>query len=111
MIHRHIIAHALNPSIAGQPGLHSMILYLKNVVNIQNEVSPMKISEMMTCRKMNGSGVLYVIKFRKTYITFSVLQNLHTHTLPPPLEKNGRDYKRERRNEGEARENDRIHVS
>lgn len=29
----------------------------------------------------------YVTKFRKTYITFSVMQNLHTHTLPPPLKK------------------------
>ena len=72
----------------------------------------MKISEIMTCRKINGSGVLYVIKFRKTYITFSVMQNLHTHTLPAPLKKkNGGDYKRERRKEGEARENNRIHVS
>lgn len=63
----------------------------------------MKISEMMTCRKMNGSGVLYVIKFRKTYITLSVMQNLHTHTLPPPLEKNGGTIrgKEERREEQE----------
>lgn len=89
-----------------------MILYLKNVVNIQNEISPMKTSEIMTCRKMNGSGVLYVIKLRKAYITFSVMQNLHTHTPSPPLKKkNGGDCKGERRKEGEARENNRIYVS
>lgn len=63
------------------------------MINIQNEISPMKTSEIMTCRKMNGSGVLYVIKLRKTYITFSIMQNLHTHTLPPPLkQKKGGDY-------------------
>lgn len=47
----------------------------------------MKTSEVMTCRKMNGSGILYVIKLRKACITFSVMQNLHTHSLPPPLKK------------------------
>lgn len=32
------------------------------------------------------------------------MQNLHTHTLLPPLKKkNGGDYKRERRKKGEAR--------
>lgn len=87
-----------------------MILYLKNVVNIQNEISPMKTSEIMTCRKMNGSGVLYVIKLRKTYITFSIMQNLHTHTLPPPLKKKNGG-KEGKKKEGRSKENNRVHVS
>lgn len=87
-----------------------MILYLKNVVNIQNEISPMKTSEIMTCRKMNGSGVLYVIKLRKTYITFSIMQNLHTHTLPPPLKKKNGG-KEGKKKGGRSKENNRVHVS